>query len=380
MAKTYKVNMITVDGRTVPVAHRVFESYNNAKAYAQQLIESSGYRSSEIVENQENLKAAVEFQFPDGDDVTATRVVRVIEIPKSGAANVYPEYIGTEINKSAEAKKLRAQGARLKRTLVTWRGNLEDAIAQVEQRANSDLLPNIKQDAQARLRRLKDAHSKISQNSMNENITAVSLATAERKIRDGEWEAMQDLNPGRHVEIRVTKNNKRKTYYIKEDIATDAISMEHDHEVQMARGQLYHAARDAMRLHKILKGISEDQGLEGWVAAKITKASDYLNSVADYMEYEHVTNTGTDLRGIDDVTEAAGHQVWPGQKKRKFYAAPQDKDGKTDIQKWAEKRREERKARKEQEAAKTNETTAGSVASVVMPMGQPIKRKPARKH
>ena len=28
-------------------------------------------------------------------------------------------------------------------------------------------------------------------------------------------------------------------------------------------------------------------GLEGWVAAKITKAADYISSVYHWMEYEH---------------------------------------------------------------------------------------------
>ena len=288
MTKTYKVNMITGDGRTIPIAHRVFKSRDQANSYAQQLVESAGYRGSRVVENAGNLKAAVVFQFPDGDDFTATRAVRVIEIPKSIASNYEPEYIDAEIRKSSVSKEMRAQGAKYKGTLVTWRGNLNDEIAKLKQQASSNLQPGFKREAEDRLRKLITARDKISTGSVNE-ATAVSMAAAQRKIRDGEWEAMEDLRPGKHVEIRVTKNNKRKTYYINEDIATDAIKMEHDHEVQMARGQLYHAARDAMRLHKILKGISEEQGLEGWVAAKITRAADYLNSVADYMEYEHVS-------------------------------------------------------------------------------------------
>ena len=59
-----------------------------------------------------------------------------------------------------------------------------------------------------------------------------------------------------------------------------------DHEVQMARSQLYTAARCAIELSKMLGCISEQQGLEGWVQAKITKASDYLESVYHYLYYE----------------------------------------------------------------------------------------------
>jgi hypothetical protein len=41
-----------------------------------------------------------------------------------------------------------------------------------------------------------------------------------------------------------------------------------------------------MKLHQMLKGVNERQGLEGWVQAKITKAADYLESVYHYLDYE----------------------------------------------------------------------------------------------
>jgi hypothetical protein len=59
-----------------------------------------------------------------------------------------------------------------------------------------------------------------------------------------------------------------------------------DHEVQMARADLYKLAKYAIKLHELIRTIPEDQGLEGWVQAKITKASDYISSVYHYLEYE----------------------------------------------------------------------------------------------
>jgi hypothetical protein len=56
----------------------------------------------------------------------------------------------------------------------------------------------------------------------------------------------------------------------------------------MARAQCYNAAQSAIELHKLLKNISEQQGIEGWVAAKITMAADYLDTVRDYLKYESV--------------------------------------------------------------------------------------------
>lgn len=77
-----------------------------------------------------------------------------------------------------------------------------------------------------------------------------------------------------------------KFQQIKESLGQDADVMEQDHEVQMARADCFHAAKYAIELHQILKGISERQGLEGWVSEKITLASDYLRTVKEYLEYE----------------------------------------------------------------------------------------------
>lgn len=61
-----------------------------------------------------------------------------------------------------------------------------------------------------------------------------------------------------------------------------------DHEVEMARGDLFQAYQNAEKIHKLIKDVTEDEGLEGWVQAKITKAADYLNSVRQYLEGKHV--------------------------------------------------------------------------------------------
>ncbi len=74
--------------------------------------------------------------------------------------------------------------------------------------------------------------------------------------------------------------------FLKEDIVSDAQDMHLDHEVQMARQECYHAAEDAITLHKLLRHMSEQQGLEGWVSAKITLAADYLKTVREHLEYQ----------------------------------------------------------------------------------------------
>lgn len=61
-----------------------------------------------------------------------------------------------------------------------------------------------------------------------------------------------------------------------------------DHEVEMARSDLHQAHKNSSKIHKLIKNVSEDDGLEGWVQAKITKAADYLNSVCQYLEGKHL--------------------------------------------------------------------------------------------
>jgi len=78
-------------------------------------------------------------------------------------------------------------------------------------------------------------------------------------------------------------------------LADMAYKVDKDHEVQMARADLYKIAKYGIKLHEMLAGISEEQGLDGWVQAKITKAADYLGSVYHHLDYE---------TKFDEVTEA----------------------------------------------------------------------------
>ena len=96
-----------------------------------------------------------------------------------------------------------------------------------------------------------------------------------RKVNDQDW---------------VLKSTKTKENImgkaIKEGLADLAYKAEADHEVQMARADLYKIAKYAIKLHDMLKGVDEEQGLEGWQQAKITKAADYMSSVFHNMEYD----------------------------------------------------------------------------------------------
>jgi hypothetical protein len=71
---------------------------------------------------------------------------------------------------------------------------------------------------------------------------------------------------------------------------------EHDcSEIEMAAADLFKIAEYAPKLQAM---VAQMTGLEGWVAAKITKASDYISSVYHWLEYQqhegsNKTNTNT---------------------------------------------------------------------------------------
>ena len=76
-------------------------------------------------------------------------------------------------------------------------------------------------------------------------------------------------------------------------------SKEQDHEHSMARSELSTIVSAAKRLRKKMKG---EGNIEAWVQSKITKAADYIDAAADYLD------------SGEGVSEAK--KCWPGYKKK----------------------------------------------------------------
>jgi hypothetical protein len=78
-----------------------------------------------------------------------------------------------------------------------------------------------------------------------------------------------------------------------------------DHEAKMARA-------DLMKMHeysaKLFRMIGPNDELDGWVQAKITKASDYISSVYHYLEYERRAEEAID-HGPREFEESVEQQV-----------------------------------------------------------------------
>ena len=76
------------------------------------------------------------------------------------------------------------------------------------------------------------------------------------------------------------------TKQVKEGLGDLAAMAERDHEVQMARADLYKIAKYAIELHDMMKKVTEAEGIEGWQQAKITTAADDISSVYHAMDYD----------------------------------------------------------------------------------------------
>ena len=78
-----------------------------------------------------------------------------------------------------------------------------------------------------------------------------------------------------------------------------------DHEVEMARSDLFSAAQNAQKVYSMIKHMSEEEGLEGWVQEKIIKANDYLNTIREYLEGKQVQGVTENNQRVDSlVTDA----------------------------------------------------------------------------
>ena len=84
-----------------------------------------------------------------------------------------------------------------------------------------------------------------------------------------------------------------------------------DHEVEMARGQLYQSAKNAKDICHMLEGISEIQGIDAWVQSKITTAADYLETVRAYLESKYEMQ--------HEVDEATAHEKFKKSVKKRGY-------------------------------------------------------------
>lgn len=114
----------------------------------------------------------------------------------------------------------------------------------------------------------------------------VSLAGKTLSAEDGVNAYNKTHKNYRQYVVKNESKEENMSKAIKEGLADLAGRAEADHEVQMARADLYKIAKYAIKLHDMLKDVSEERGMEGWQQAKITKAADYIGSVYHNLDYD----------------------------------------------------------------------------------------------
>ena len=115
---------------------------------------------------------------------------------------------------------------------------------------------------------------------------ALAIASKMGGNMTGATAAIEKKRKGLSKHKQVAAVLKRANEEVKEGLGDLAHLAEQDHEVQMARAELYKLAKYAIKLHDMLKGVSEREGLEGWVQSKITKSADMIGSVYHHLEYQ----------------------------------------------------------------------------------------------
>lgn len=86
--------------------------------------------------------------------------------------------------------------------------------------------------------------------------------------------------------VIVTMEMPGSTMSMGNDCEDDCESETHEHdpsEIEMAAAELHKLVEYAPKLSQMVQSLPS---LEGWVASKITKASDYISSVYHYLEYQ----------------------------------------------------------------------------------------------
>jgi len=119
----------------------------------------------------------------------------------------------------------------------------------------------------------------------------MSMKAVMKKVKDGEWEAMQDVKSEKPIEFRNTKSNKRFTVYVTEESDLQEYSYdepyndtsyesEYNNEGEMIKSQLRTMIDAAKEIHYML---DDNDNVPEWVQSKITKATDYIDTARDYL-------------------------------------------------------------------------------------------------
>ena len=152
-----------------------------------------------------------------------------------------------------------------------------------------------KPEIQAAMKRMKAKYDQDPRTKDQEKFTrelAARLRSAEKRDTKKLDELGNSLMPGALRPLKLAEENLDEgdlimnPFEIKRKRSRDIFSKSSnkDHEISMARSDLLQSAKNSQQIISMLKDMSDSDNLEGWVQEKITKATDYLNTVREYLE------------------------------------------------------------------------------------------------
>ena len=112
----------------------------------------------------------------------------------------------------------------------------------------------------------------------NEAVAKIGCTKCDEISTKAAWQKNNNMCP------KCKKSSTGVAETTNEGLGMIADEAERDHEVQMARAELYKIGKYSILLNRMLANVTEEEGLEGWQQAKITKAADYISSVYHALE------------------------------------------------------------------------------------------------
>ena len=217
-----------------------------------------------------------------------------------------------KVKESLELDELKVKNSKIAQKLEKEIEALEKSISKLTPLAKKDDDANMKLfAAKKKLASKKEMHDNIMKESLDlreyfyvefhepyvfkslelDEAKEMSMKAVMKKIKDGEWEAMQDVKSGKHIDFRNTESNKRVTIYVTEESDLQKYSYdepyndasyesEYNNEGEMIKSQLRTMIDAAKEIHYML---DDNDNVPEWVQSKITKATDYIDSARDYM-------------------------------------------------------------------------------------------------
>lgn len=221
-----------------------------------------------------------------------------------GTPSIYGEQIDeTEVEETETKTDDVVNGVKTPANFGLWQNSYHQADQQKKRRSAKKKVAESRDEAseldrpeiQAAMKRMKakyDADPRTKDQEKFSRELGQRLRAAEKRTNKQLDELGNSLMPGGQRALKLAEENLEEgdliinPFELKRRRSRDIFSKpsNQDHEISMARSDLLQCIKNSEQLLAMLEGMSDSDNLEGWVQEKITKATDYLNTVREYLE------------------------------------------------------------------------------------------------